>query len=282
MVKANRNPPPSWQQYAVVLGAIAGFLVFVFWLLGLLVDNLVWLIPSVVEQQLGRLIVPNFEQQAKPSPTQDILNAMLDRLEANLPERQPDRSYRLLYIPDSTINAIALPSDVIVVYRGLVSKAESENELMMILGHELGHFANRDHLRGITRALFLQILLSIVFGDAGDMGRATGGIIEALANSSYSQAQELQADEFGITLLQRTYSHVAGATDFFERISQLGGSPVPFLSTHPHPSDRVARLQEIIRTRGYQIGQKTPLPDTLRTDQPVQSKQLLGEFPCPT
>jgi len=264
MVKVDRNPPPSWRQYAIVLGIIAGFLVFVFWLLGLLVDNLVWLIPSSVEQQLGRLIVPSFEQQAKPSPAQDALNAMLDRLEANLPERQPDRNYRLLFIPDSTINAIALPGDVVVVYQGLVNKAESENELMMVLGHELGHFANRDHLRGITRALFLQILLSIVFGDAGDIGRATGGIIEALANSSYSQGQELQADEFGITILHRTYNHVAGATDFFERIAKLGGSPVPFLSTHPNPSDRVVRLQEIIRARNYQIGQKTPLPAALQ------------------
>jgi len=43
----------------------------------------------------------------------------------------------------------------------------------------------------------------------------------------------------------------------------LGGSPVPFLSSHPNPSDRVVRLQEIIRARNYQIGQKTPLPAAL-------------------
>jgi predicted Zn-dependent protease len=264
MDQGDRNPPPSWRDYAVILGVVLGFLLLVFWLLGLLVDNLVWLIPAGVEQQLGRVIVPNFEQQAKASPAQDTLNAMLDRLEAHLPDRQKDRSYRLLFIPDSTINAIAIPGDVIVVYGGLVRQAQSENELMMVLGHELGHFANRDHLRGITRALFLQILLSTVFGDAGDLGRAAGGIIEALAKSSYSQAQELQADEFGITLLNRTYNHVAGAVDFFERIGKLGNSPVPFLSTHPHPKDRVAHLQAIIRQRGYRLGEKTPLPADLQ------------------
>ena len=50
-----------------------------------------------------------------------------------------------------------------VIYQGLLAQAESENELMMVLGHELGHFANRDHLRGLGRALLVQIAIAAFF-----------------------------------------------------------------------------------------------------------------------
>ena len=46
------------------------------------------------------------------------------------------------------MNAVALPGGNIVVFAGLLKEIKSENELAMILGHELGHFAHRDHLRG--------------------------------------------------------------------------------------------------------------------------------------
>ncbi|MEP0779976.1 M48 family metalloprotease [Microcoleus sp. ZQ-A2] len=47
---------------------------------------------------------------------------------------------------------LALPGDAIVIYADLVQQAKSQNELMMVLGHELGHFAHRDHWRGLGGA----------------------------------------------------------------------------------------------------------------------------------
>jgi predicted Zn-dependent protease len=41
------------------------------------------------------------------------------------------------------INAVALPGGNIVVFTGLVAQVESENELAMVLAHEMGHFTHR-------------------------------------------------------------------------------------------------------------------------------------------
>jgi predicted Zn-dependent protease len=250
-------------EYGIVIAVIVGFVALIFWGIGLLVDNLVWLIPPAMEQQLGNIIVPEFAKQAKPSPAQTKLNQLLDQLETHLPNKS-DRDYQLLYIPAPTINALAIPGDTIVVYQGLLRKIESENELMMILGHELGHFANRDHLRGITRSLALQVLLAVVFGDSG-VGSWAGGALEAVANATYSQGQELQADEFGLYLLAKHYHHVAGAVDFFHRIKDQGYATIPFLASHPHPQARIDRLEHLIKSQGYSIGRKTPLPSILRS-----------------
>ena len=99
-----------------------------------LVDGLILLIPPELEQRLGALIIPAYERLAASSPAQDTLNQLLNRLETKLPKQKNiDRNYRLLYIPDDTVNALALPGDTIIVYRGLIQQLESENELMMIL-----------------------------------------------------------------------------------------------------------------------------------------------------
>ena len=140
----DRNPPPTARQLLTILAIFVGFIVGVVWLLLLLVDNLVLLIPVEVEQQLGRLMVPTYERVAQPSPTQDELNRLLDGLEEELePPLESERDFRVLYVPEPTVNAIAIPGDRIVIYEGLLSQMESENELAMILGHELGHFAHR-------------------------------------------------------------------------------------------------------------------------------------------
>ncbi len=260
----NRNPPPSNRQLLILLGLFVGFIVGVIWLLNVLINGLIWLIPPSLERQLGAVVVPAFELQAKPSPAQDSLNQMLARIEAQLPPEQGQkRDYRVLYVPNSTVNALALPGDAIVIYAGLVEQAKSENELMMVLGHELGHFAHRDHLRGLGRGLLVQIVVATFLGDAGSLQSIAASGIAAVSRSQFSQSQEREADEFGLTLLQKTYGHVAGATDFFARMSEQKAADFAFLSTHPAPGKRVKELQHLIEERNYPVKERSPLPKPL-------------------
>lgn len=266
---SDRNEPPKNRQLLPLLALLIGVIIGVFWLLGALVNVLVWAIPPGVEQQLGALIVPVYAQQAKPSPTQDTLNQLLDRLETNLPaDQKRGRDFQVLYIPDATVNAAAIPGDRVIIYRGLLERMESENELMMVLGHELGHFSNRDHLRGMGRALVWQLALSALFGDAGSLTSIAASGAARLSHAQFSQGQEKAADEVGLTLLEDTYNHAAGATDFFARLSKKEGANLAILSTHPPSQARVNRLEELIRQRGYTIGQRQPLPDSL--ENPAQ------------
>lgn len=260
---SSRNPPPSNRQLLILFGILIACALVVIWLLGLLVNGLVWLIPPSVEQHLGAVVVPVFEKQAQPSSTQKTLNQLLERLESHLPSEQQARDYQVLYIPQSTINALALPGNAIIIYQGLLEAVESENELMMVLGHELGHFAHRDHLRGLGQALLLRILISSFIGDAGFLRSAAATAIQTISNAQYSQSQEKAADEFGLELLNDTYRHVAGATDFFARLANQQDKKIAFLSTHPAPRQRVEALKHLIEKRNYVKGERSPLPSVL-------------------
>ncbi len=261
---SNRNSPPSNRQLLIIFGIFAGFTIGIIWLISWIASSLVWLIPPSVEQQLGAVIVPVYERLATPSQAQSTLNELLNRLEANLPpEQRQNRDYQVLYIPEDTVNALAIPGDRIIIYSGLVKQAQSENELMMVLGHELGHFAHRDHLRSLGRAVLTQIAIAYLVGDVGWIGSTAASGIAALSNAQYSQSQESQADEVGLNLLQQTYGHVAGATDFFARMSQKQDLDIDFLATHPAPGRRVKELQQLIKQRNYRVEKKLPLPPTL-------------------
>jgi predicted Zn-dependent protease len=265
---SDRNPETSNNQFATFILAVGSVLVVSILTLNLLLNQLVWFIPTSVEQQIGKLVVPAFEAQSLPSPTQTELNQLLARLEEHLPpDALENRDYKVLYIPQETVNALAIPGDRIIIYKGLLEDMKSENELMMVLGHELGHFANRDQLRGLSRALLLQIVFSTLFGDVGSIGAIAVSGAETFSNAQFSQKQEMQADDFGLNLLYRTYGQVAGATDFFADLAQRPGSGIDFLSTHPAPKKRVRQLEQEIREKDYPIGELTPLPSAL---QPAQ------------
>ncbi len=146
----------------------------------------------------------------------------------------------------------------------LIEELESENELMFILAHELGHFANRDHLRGLGRRLVLTAISTFLFG-------VDSHVTNLLMNSllsvemKFSQRQEMQADLFALDLLNQHYGHIAGATDFFKKISRedTHNRLTYFFATHPYPPARIQTLQDQIQTREYSTGEKLALDETL-------------------
>ncbi len=257
------SPPPSGKQLLILVGGFIAICALLIWgFVSLLTALLVWLIPPELEAQLGSVLITEFETKAEKGLTQDKLNELQDRLEAKQPKEQK-RDLKVIYLPDETINAFAIPGDRIIIFEGLLKNVNSENELMMILGHEIGHFANRDHLRGIARSLSLQILLSLLFGDNSSL-QSVGSLATAVTEARFSQNQELNADRVGLDLLVKVYGHAGGATDFFTRLARdPSANVVSFLSTHPHPLERVRKLEEIIRQKNYGIKPVKPLPQEL-------------------
>ena len=118
-----------------------------------------------------------------------------------------------------TANAMALPGGNIVVYTGLLDRVASENELAFVLAHELGHYAHRDHLRGMGRALVFAVIAGLLFGPDSGTGSLLAGAL-GLTELSFSRRQETRADAFAVAALHCAYGHVGGSTDFFDRIGQ--------------------------------------------------------------
>ncbi len=165
---SDRNPEPNNRQLVIILGVFISFFLLLIITLFTLFHQLINFIPIELEQKLGSLITSQLNIENTDSVTQSKFNKLLDDLERQLPENSPaKRDYQLFYVEENTINALAIPGDQIIIYQGLLDKMDSENELVMVLSHEIGHFANRDHLRGLGNFLIMRLLFSFFFGGGG-------------------------------------------------------------------------------------------------------------------
>ena len=196
------------------------------------------------------------------------LQQRLDRLLACLPDASPLRAYHFTVelVDTPQVNAIALPGGTIAVFRGLLDKIGSENELAMVLGHELGHFAHRDHLRSLGRGLGVTALSLLVFGPDSSVSNAAGKLFLDF-ESHYSRKQEASADAFALQLLVARYGHAGGALDLFRRFDAEAGSRIPYLvASHPHPADRIRSIEALIAARDYPLAPLTPLGQDLASE----------------
>ena len=143
---------------------------------------------------------------------------------------------------------------------GLLQQVESQNELAFVLGHELGHFRNRDHLRALGRGIALSLFFTVTSGsDVSGLGIK----VSDLALRGFSRKQELAADSFGLDVVNAQYGHVSEAWRLFERWDTEDGTLLDiatYTSTHPQPDDRIGKLEQLALERGWSVdGEVTEL-----------------------
>ena len=198
-------------------------------------------------------------------PRREMVEALVGRLARHW-EGNP-YAFRAGVLPEDAPNAFALPGGVIVVTSGLLDGVGSENELAFVLGHELGHFRHRDHLRALGRQTFLAVVWAALA--TGGVGSTLPQTVSSLAERGFSRDQERAADAFGLALLHAEYGHVAGAGGFFTRLPDaeggVGARLSSWVATHPMSAERLDALHDTARAAVYaEEGTQTPLPATWR------------------
>ncbi len=261
----------------LLLGGLIGIVLIAYVMLGFAVDAVVKRLPPGLEQHLGVFVAAALPQNP-PTDADAYLQGIVNDFVPMTP--LAGGTYRVIIVPSSEANAMALPGGYIVVLSGLLKELDSENALAFILAHELGHFAHRDHLRGLGRGLVLSAISTFLMG-------ADSGVTEFLTKSlmtvemKFSQRQETQADLFALDLLNKRYGHIGGATDFFNQLADQDrlGRLTYFFATHPYPKDRVSDLLGKIRENGYIEGEKAALDARVETLPDVtESKKFTDIF----
>ena len=249
---------PLAEAATLVVGLTAIFVALVL-LLIFLIEVVLYFVPVETE---ARLFNDWFPEDLVAVESESDQRQSVQRLVDRLAGHWADTPYEFrVEIDDSELaNALALPGGLIVVTRGLLDQVESENELAFVLGHELGHFRNRDHLRALGRGAVISLFFAVVTrSDVAGLGiKATD-----LTLRGFSRDQETRADEFGLAVVHSEYGHVNQAARLFERWDEeLPNLPAvaSYLSTHPQPGDRAQRLREIAHRDGWRVdGEVTPL-----------------------
>lgn len=149
------------------------------------------------------------------------------------------------------VNAWCMPGGKIVVYSGLLALTESDDELAVVIGHEIAHAVLRHGNERMSQELLVQYggtalstLLSSKPAETQQLFNTVYGVGSTLGTLSYSRKHESESDEAGLYYMAVANYNPNAAVTFWEKMSaQGGGGTFVLLSTHPSDQQRIEDIQ---------------------------------------
>lgn len=137
-------------------------------------------------------------------------------------------NFKVYYVID--VNAFACADGSVRVFSSLMDIMTDE-ELLGVIGHEVGHVAHKDSKNGFRTALLTSALKDGISSQGGKAAALTdsqlGDLGEALVNATYSQKQERAADDYGYEFLKKAGKESLGdgiVIPEIEKIARRGRS----------------------------------------------------------
>ena len=162
------------------------------------------------------------------------------------------------------VNAFACADGSVRVFSSLMD-IMSDEELLGVIGHEIGHVAHKDSKKAFRTALLTSALKDGVASTGGKAAALTesqlGSLGEALVNANYSQKQEKDADDYGYEFLKSHGKNPASMALSFKKLKQMqdeagaqkNSKLNQLFSTHPDLDTRIKRMEERATKDGYPL-----------------------------
>jgi predicted Zn-dependent protease len=224
----------------------------------------------LIERKLGEEIMYDIRSNKDyldDAPILEYLNTLGNTLVTAHPGARGEAGFNYFFfaVRDGQLNAFALPGGFIAVHSALLLAAQSESELASVLGHEIGHVAQRHIARQLGQqkqdaliplaAMILAVLAAKSSPDAA-MGVMMGGQGLAIQRQlNFGRDAEREADRVGFQIMGEAGFDTSGMVAFFQRMqtaSRNYSDLVPaYLLTHPLTTERIADIQARIREQPY-------------------------------
>lgn len=164
-------------------------------------------------------------------------------------------AYRLEFraSPALGANAFALPSGIIVVLDDLVRLARSDDEVLGVLAHEVGHVHYRHTMRRLLEGSATALLVAGLTGDIASTTSLAAAAPALLLQTKYSRDDERQADAYAIELMKKAGVDARALPVMLGRLEKSlarthrPGLPT-FLSSHPATEERRATMLAALGT----------------------------------
>ncbi len=133
-------------------------------------------------------------------------------------------NFKVYYVID--VNAFACADGSVRIFSSLMD-IMSDEELLGVIGHEVGHVAHKDSKNGFRTALLTSALKDGISSQGGKAAALTesqlGDLGGALVNATYSQKQEREADDYGYEFLKKAGEKSVGDGFVFPKVETVAG-----------------------------------------------------------
>lgn len=133
-------------------------------------------------------------------------------------------NYKVYLVTD--INAFACADGSVRVFSSLMDLM-TDDELLAIIGHEIGHVKNED-TKDAIKAAYTRAALQEAGSAASSTVKALsesqiGEMAEAMLDAKHSKKQESQADEYSYNFMKKHGYNVVGVYTAFKKLALLSG-----------------------------------------------------------
>ena len=218
-------------------------------------------VPAQWEEKLGTMSFDQYRLQHEImdiTEAKQLLTPLVHPLLAALPDKRYDYKF---YISDAPqLNAFALPSGIVVINAGLILAADSAEQVLGVLGHEITHVREQHGIRNLISSAGSYLIISAILGDVSGLMAVVVDAAPLLINQGYSRQFESEADDLGFDMLVAADIDPKGLAQFFQELmvkeTQLLAkiededqrsvieAGLGFLSSHPATQTRINNLQE--------------------------------------
>lgn len=221
---------------------------------------------TLTDEQMAEYVKEYVEWMDKNNPVCEADNPYTVRLNS-LTQGLTDAdgiklNFKVYHVID--VNAFACPDGSIRVFSSLMD-IMSDEELLGVIGHEIGHIAHRDSKNAFRSSLLTSALKDGIASTGNTAAVLTdsqlGDLGEALMSATYSQKQERAADDYGYEFLKSKGKNPWAMSLSFQRLKQMqeeaGGTAKSskmkqLFSTHPDLDARIQRMTERAEKEGIE------------------------------
>src|SRR3989338_2674990 len=153
---------------------------------------------------------------------------------------------------EEIINAASLPGGYIYIFKGLMDKIKSDDQLAAVIAHEVGHITARHAVKNIQNSYAAILLQLAAIGTDAKLATGVSATLVTVFMDN-SQEAEFEADRLSIKYLQKAGYDRKAMVEFLEELRrQQEKGPVRAFSywrTHPHLNQRIASANQVISGR---------------------------------
>lgn len=233
---------------------VALFILTTLLVFGLFTKGIPWLskiiayhIPTEIEQQIGQTVLNNIDKLylSETELSKTIQDSVSHLFYTVTEDCSGEFDFQLEFRKGKIIgaNAFALPSGIVIITDELIEMADNGNQLIAVLGHEIGHIVNRHSLRNMFQNYSMLLLISVFAGNSNSVSNLSSSLSQQLIEKKYSRNFEYEADDFAVKYLKKKQIPVHHFADILRKLEALttqSNDIMNYLSTHPATDQRIA------------------------------------------
>ena len=205
-----------------------------------------------IGENLADRVVERFELENDPLAQKRVKD--IGKQIAAVCDRRSISYHFAILADEDKVNAFSLPGGYVFIFKGVLDKVESDDELAAVIAHEVAHIAARHSAKRAQASLgdaFLRLALARTETDGVTRARINDALNQLIM--AYSREDEITADRLAIKYARLAGYNPEGTIVFLERLIEIQQKgpikPYYHYRSHPHLSERLAMAKEEVYGR---------------------------------